>query len=104
MILPGGTPAVQGTIEVEVAFLRDAGFTPSEIERPAGPFFLAIKNRSRADSMAVQVVRNEDGKVLVVPVSSLAGGQTFLLTLAHGIHVVADTDHPNRSPLTITIH
>ena len=94
----------QQKLEAELASLRDGGFTPSAIQRPAGPFLLVIKNRSSVQSMAVQLVRKDNGEVIVAPVSGKSPGQSYLLTLSPGVHVLSDADHPERLGMTITIH
>ena len=53
------SPPAQGTkdrrLEVEVVNITPDGFEPQLVERQAGPFILAVNNRSGIDSLNVQI-------------------------------------------------
>ena len=103
MLISSGVRADQSNLQEELIFFRDGGFAPAQIHRPAGPFLLAIVNRSKVSAMALRLVRQADDSVVVAATPSGALTQRNLLNLASGVHVMSETGHPGWTPLTITI-
>jgi len=95
--------AAQQKMQGVVIYLRDGGFTPSQITLPRGKFLLVVKNRSTAQQIAIGVVR-QDNVVAVAPVASTGRSQDFMLDLPTGVHKLFDSNHGAWSKLTITIH
>ncbi len=95
--------AAQQKMQGVVIYLRDGGFTPSQITLPQGKFLLVVENRSAAQQIAIGVVR-QDNVVAVAPVASADRSQEFMLDLPTGVHKLFDSNHGGWKGLTITIH
>jgi len=92
----------QEKIKAEVVFLRDGGFFPNTIQRRPGKFLLIVKHRSSASEISLGIVRS-DKKVMIANSKELASSRDFVLELGVGDYTVADSNHPDWTPLTITV-
>jgi hypothetical protein len=98
-----GRVGAQQKIETEVVTLRDGGFYPSKITRPAGTFLLVVLNRSHANSVSPGITG--PGASVVVGVASMLDlKQSFLLTLSANSYTLTDSAHAAWTPLTIVLH
>ncbi len=50
-------------LEAELITLHPSGFEPSEISRPAGPFILALQNRSGLEQLLLQINRSSGARM-----------------------------------------
>lgn len=81
-------------IETELVTIRRHGFEPVEIIRPAGPFVLAVENRSGIEDVALQLnaVSGVRLKEVLVPQTKLDWRDFF--DLAPGDYSLTEANHP----------
>ena len=62
---PAGQPQIasEGKPEAEIITVTPAGFEPTEITRPRGPFVLAVDNRSGLDALALYLELENGSRV-----------------------------------------
>ncbi len=102
-VVCGGTARAQQKIQAEVVTLRDGGFSPAQISRPAGQFLLVVKNRSHAAKVSLGITALDLSTV--APVQDFLGvGKDYMLTLTASTYVLKDSAHPTWTPLTIVVH
>ena len=89
-------------IEAEIIVLRPWGFEPTEISRPAGPFFLAVDNRSGLDHVDVSLHLETGPKFHAISVSKNKTKWRQKMTLPPGTYVLREASHPEwRCRITI---
>jgi hypothetical protein len=92
----------QGKMEAELVTIRDGGFVPARVTRPAGPFLLVVKNRTRESEVDLSLVR-QDGTVINAIEKVTAVDRDYMLTLPASTYVLKDSAHPSWTSLTIVI-
>jgi len=96
-------PSATAKIEVEVVTLRDGGFYPNKITRPAGQFVLLVINRSHAVEPQFGITNSAASAIAAV--ESVAGVyKGYILQLAADTYLLSDSSHPSWSKLTIVTH
>lgn len=93
----------QAKIQVEVVTLRDGGFYPSTLIRPAGNFLLVVKNRSHATEVELGIARS-DATVVVAAEQVITINRDYILDLPGGTYTLRDSSHPKWVPLSIITH
>jgi hypothetical protein len=101
--LGASTIVAQNKLEVEIVTLRDGGFYPSKITRPAGKFLLVVKNRSHAKQVQLGITRS-DTTVIASVQQVIDLTQDYSLDLPAATHTLKDSAHPSWIPLTIVTH
>jgi hypothetical protein len=81
---------------------RHTGFEPSEINRPAGPVFLSVQNRSGYHEVALRLDRETGGRLFDVRVPRSKLDWQNVVHLQPGRYVLTDAYHPDWS-CTITV-
>jgi hypothetical protein len=90
-------------LEAEVVSLRNGGFSPAKITRPAGQqFLLVIKNRAGTDQMTLSIAHN-NGLSVEASATIKDLDQDYLLNLTAGTYTLTDSSHPKWTPLTIVV-
>lgn len=82
-------------IEVERIAVTTNGFEPSEIQRPAGKFLLAIDNRAKPAEFSFELYRLSGQKLNLSPIRQGQRRQQQILDLEPGNYVLSETHHPN---------
>ena len=99
-------PAQQGKrdqrLEVEVVNITPDGFEPQLIERPAGPFLLAVTNRSGDDSLNVQIETEQHGHFRQKSLPLLTPYWREVIDPPRGKYVITEPNHPEWT-LTLVI-
>jgi hypothetical protein len=85
------TPA---RIETELVTIRRHGFEPQEITRPAGPFFLAVENRSSLEEVTLRLDRVGGNRLREVNVPRKKLDWRDALDLPPGHYVLTEANHP----------
>jgi hypothetical protein len=76
--------------EVELVTLRPAGFEPSEITRPKGPFVLFVDDRSDKDSSSLELKRMNGQRVRDVSLNRRKSEWNEVVDLAPGTYALQD--------------
>jgi hypothetical protein len=99
-------PAQQGKkdqrLEVEVVNITPDGFEPQQIERPAGPFVLAVTNRSGVDSLTVQIETEQHSRFREKSLPLLTPYWREVINPPPGKYVITEPNHPEWT-LTLVI-
>jgi hypothetical protein len=87
----------QSGTQVESVLITQHGLAPSEIRRPAGPFLLAIRTRTRPADFAFEIYRVRGESLITL--NSQKGRQRNhkLVDLPPGEYVLRETHHPEWS-------
>jgi hypothetical protein len=94
--------SVTPRIEAELITIRPWGFYPKEIRRPAGPFFLAVDNRSGLRELDVRLSINIGGLEQTMPLPKRIRGWRNVLDLPPGEYKLTEVNHPTwTSKITI---
>lgn len=79
----------------EVALtLRQEGFDPEEVVRPAGSFMLSVDNRSGVEKLTLILKRGNGSKVVEVRLLNGNGDWSELVELQPGRYTLTEADHP----------
>jgi hypothetical protein len=97
-------PVVTLKLEVEVVTLRDGGFYPDNLTRPAGKFVLVVINRSHATQPQFGITSSSSAAVVAAVEQVLDISKVYPLELAAGTYVLKDSTHPKWGMLTIVTH
>lgn len=104
--LSAGMPQQRPTpskLEAEVIVLRERGFEPAEITRPAGPFFLAVDTRIGANKADLVLSRLTGGQVREQKLPPGKRAWREQVDLPPGKYVLTVADRPNAvCAITIT--
>jgi hypothetical protein len=98
--------ASKPTLQAEVVYLRNGGFYPHAITRPAGQFVLVVVNRSGPGAIALSVksaLLNSASTAAASGDVSPAQSQSIVLNLAAGKYYVSDLNHPSWPVMTLTL-
>jgi hypothetical protein len=90
----------QSKLEAELVILRDGGFYPPTITRPAGNFILLVKNRSHANQVQLSLTRS-DASVIAASEQVNDINKAYVLVLTAGTYTLQDSAHPSWGQLTI---
>lgn len=83
-----------GNVEVEIVTVRPWGFEPKEINRRAGPFFLAVDNHSELSDIDVSLNQESGPRLNGVGVTKNKRKWRQKLTLPPGTYVLREANHP----------
>jgi len=89
-------------LEVEVVNIMPDGFEPQQIERPAGPFLLAVTNRSGVDSLNVQIETEQHSRFREKSLPLLTPYWREVIDPPPGKYVITEPNHPEWT-LTLVI-
>lgn len=81
-------------VEVEVITITPDGFEPQEIVRPAGPFLLAVTNRSGIDSLNLQLVTERRDKLREKSLPLETPRWREVINPPPGRYVITEANHP----------
>ena len=81
-------------IEVEILKIEPSGFQPAEINRPAGPFVLIMRNRSGAQGLLLRLRRRGGEGVREIQLSRRRTIWHQQLDLPVGTYVLSEVNHP----------
>ena len=81
-------------LEVEVVSITPDGFEPQQIERPAGPFLLAMTNRSGLDSLNVQIETEQHGRFREKSLPLETPYWREVINPPPGRYVITEANHP----------
>jgi hypothetical protein len=87
--------AERSDIAVLPIYLRRPGFTPGEITRPAGDYFLAVKNFSGVPDIVLRLDRERGGRLHEVKVTRDRQSWRQNVRLTPGVYLLTEADHPN---------
>lgn len=87
------TQSVTTEIEVELITLRPAGFEPSEITRPKGPFVLVIDDRSGKDVSSIRLQKVQGERLRDVNTNRGKSEWHDLVDLPPGDYVLTDSSN-----------
>ena len=88
--------------EVELVTLKPAGFEPSEITRPKGPFILFVDDRSGKDSSSLELKRMNSQRVRTVSLNRRKSEWNDVIDLSPGTYVLQDVSNSElRCQITI---
>lgn len=91
-------------LEVEYVTLTRAGFEPAEITRPRGRFLLAVNNRTRLESIEVQLEREAGGRLRGARIPSMKRDWRERVALPPGRYLLTEAGHPGwKCLITITL-
>src|SRR5689334_11302226 len=76
--------------EVELVTLRPAGFEPSEITRPKGPFVLFVDDRSGKESSSLELKRINGQRVRAASLNRRKSEWNDVVDLPPGTYVLQD--------------
>lgn len=96
-VVSGGAPGrlAPSGLEAEVIVLRDRGFEPSEITRPAGPFLLAVDTRIGAKDADLVLSQVGGGKMREQKLPSGRRAWREQVDLPPGQYVLTVADRPD---------
>jgi hypothetical protein len=83
-----------GRVEVEHLLLRETGFEPARIARPAGRFLLGVDNRTGLEDVQFRLEREHGEKLREVRVNSRGRGWREPLSLPPGTYRLTEAAHP----------
>lgn len=75
--------------------LRAGGFSPSEISRPAGDYYLSINNLSRAQDLTLRLSRENQGRVKEAKTSREKTYWREHVRLSPGTYLITEANHPD---------
>ena len=99
---PAPAASVIGELEGEVITIFPTGFNPSEITRPAGPFFLAVHNRSGIFQTSLRVESPAGSTVIEAQLPPDQLDWNGVVTLPPGTYVLTELNQGWTCHITIT--
>lgn len=81
-------------VEVEHVLLRENGFEPTQITRPAGRFLLAVDNRTGIDEVEFRLEREQGERLREVHLNRRGRGWREPISLSHGTYKLTEVNHP----------
>jgi hypothetical protein len=87
--------AERSSVEVLPIYLRRPGFAPGEITRPAGDYFLAVKNISGVPDIVLRLDREKGGRLHEVKVMRDRPAWRQNVRLTPGVYLLTEADHPD---------
>lgn len=92
--LTTSSSADQGRFEAERITLREWGFEPKEINRPAGPFFLVVQNQSGLAEVELTLVQESGHVQRRLPDTRNALTWKQRMELPPGTYLMKENGHP----------
>lgn len=83
----------QKQTEAELITVRSRGFDPSEINRPQGPFVLALDNHSGSEELSLQLSRQDGGGMKQVHFFKRQSKHRESIDLPPGRYVLTESNH-----------
>jgi hypothetical protein len=88
--------------EIELVTVRPAGFEPSEITRPKGPFVLFVDDRSGRENSSLVLQRVNSERVRGISINRKKSEWHDVMDLSPGTYVLQDASNPElRCQITI---
>ena len=87
--MPASSQALQDELQLQ---LSESGFTPSEAQRAAGTFGIAVENTALTGEYTLKL-KAQDGTV-VKEVQVQKGSTAWTVTLAAGEYTLTEASHP----------
>ena len=75
--------------------LRAGGFSPVELSRPAGDYYLSINNLSRVPDLNLRLDRENEGRVKETRTSRARPYWRQHVRLTPGVYLITEADHPD---------
>jgi hypothetical protein len=75
--------------------LRAGGFSPSEVSRPAGDYYLSVNNLSRVPDLILRLDREKEGRVKESKTSREKTYWREHVHLTPGTYVLTEASHPD---------
>jgi hypothetical protein len=75
--------------------LRAGGFSPIEVSRPAGDYYLSINNLSRIHDLSLRLERQHEGRVKESKTSREKSYWREHVHLTPGTYVLTEANHPD---------
>jgi hypothetical protein len=82
-------------LQSQLIAVRPNGFDPSEFSRPKGPFFLAVINRSRVDTLSLHLDREVGGHVKDLGTDIKTGRGAQVIDVPPGRYLLTEANHPD---------
>lgn len=86
--------AIAATMEVERITIKRSGFEPSEIRRPAGPFFLAFDNHGKLGEVFLEIYPANGQRLHDLNAKKGQLRQGKIIDLPPGQYVLTEVNHP----------
>jgi hypothetical protein len=93
----------QTELEVELITVGPDGFEPTQIERPQGPFLLAIENRSSIEDISLSLELEQGGDPLSIPMLDFKLVWKQEMELEQGNYILTEANHTDPSKWKCTI-
>lgn len=95
---PPSTPSQDSNeqrLEAEVITLNPSGFEPSEITRPAGPFILALHNRSGLEQLMLRIDTTSGPRMREIRMQWEKSDWSDVVELPVGSYTVTEPNNPD---------
>ena len=99
--LRGASTANSEPAEVELITLRPAGFEPTEISRPKGPFVLFVDDRSGKENSSLELRRMNGERLRAIGLQRKKSEWNDVVDLPPGAYVLQYGDSELRCQITI---
>ena len=98
-LFPAASKPIQDSnnrrLEAELITVHPTGFEPSEITRPAGPFILALQNRSGLEQLLLRIERSSGPRVREVQMHWEKSDWSDVIELPVGSYTVTEANNPD---------
>jgi hypothetical protein len=81
-------------LEAELVTVREFGFEPKQIRRPAGPFILRVENRSGRPRIKLSLTNASNVVLREIPISTTSLNWTERMDLPPGTYLLREANEP----------